>query len=52
MNVKTNLKAGENVKQFINDSGRFIKRVGQEAGQAVQDVAQTVTSRKFWTWPW
>lgn len=52
MKVKTNIKAGEKIKHIVNESGQMIKHAGQEAGQAAQDVIHTVTSRKFWTWPW
>ena len=52
MKVKTNIKAGGEVKDFLDETGRVVKEAGQEAEQVAQDVVQTVTSRKFWTWPW
>lgn len=52
MKVKTNIKAGGEVKDILDESGRLVKQAGQEAGQVAQDVIQTVSNRKFWTWPW
>jgi len=52
MRVKTNLKAGKAVQNYLDDAGRVIKQAGQEAGQVAESITQTVTNPKFWTWPW
>jgi hypothetical protein len=52
MKLKTDIKAGTGVQAFLNESGRVVKQTGRATGQAAQSVAKTVTSRKFWTWPW
>ena len=52
MKVKTQIKVGSAVSTFLNESERAVKQTGQLANQAVQSAAKTVTSRKFWLWPW
>lgn len=52
MKVKTNIKAGADVKVLLSQGEQTIKQAGQKAGEVAQDVAGTVTNPKFWTWPW
>ena len=56
MKIKTNLKAGQSIGDSINKAAnsavQVIKRSGQQAGAAVQNVTKTVTNPEFWTWPW
>ena len=52
MKVKTHIKSGYDVKDFFDESKQAVKQVGQNASQVAQNVTNTVTSRKFWTWPW
>ncbi|HRV92820.1 MAG TPA: hypothetical protein P5526_11705 [Anaerolineae bacterium] len=52
MKVKTNIKSGYEVKDFFDESKQAIKQAGRNASHVAQEVTNTVTSPKFWTWPW
>ncbi|MCB9077846.1 MAG: hypothetical protein H6631_09660 [Anaerolineaceae bacterium] len=52
MKVKTNVKSGYDVKDFFDETRQALNQARRNASQVAQTVSNTVTSRKFWTWPW
>jgi hypothetical protein len=51
MKVKTDLRAGKNVSDYIKDAGHLAADLGRTLGQAAKGVANTLADRDFWTWP-
>lgn len=52
MKTKTNIKAGRELADYLNQTGAVVKATGQKLGESLKSTAEVVTTPKFWTWPW
>ena len=51
MKVRSNLKVGKDLEAYWADVAGTVRKTGKKMAPVAQKVGSTVTSRRFWLWP-